>query len=367
MTGHLSILRALSFLLWAVAGLPGAAGADPAPIQGDYVLHDFRFSTGEVLPELKLHYATMGTPVRDAAGRIRNAVLLLHGTGGRGANFLRPEWAGELYGPGQPLDVSRYYLILPNSLGHGGSSKPSDGLHARFPHYVYQDMVLAQHRLLTEGLNVDHLRLVIGTSMGCMHAWMWGVAYPEATDAVVPMACLPAPVAGRNRMERRAIVDAIRNDPEWKGGEYTRQPPGLNAALQFAFITGSGARELYLAAPTVEAADKLLDDTVRRNSAATDTNDYLYAWESSRDYDPSAGLGRIRATVLAINFADDERNPPELGLLEREIQRVPGGRFVLIPSSDSTHGHRTFYYAALWKQHLVELLARLERHEGEAK
>ena len=351
-------LRFLALALSVLAAGAEAGGLDFPTVAGDYVLRDFRFAGGEMLPELRLHYTTLGTPVRDAADRIVNAVLLLHGTGGRGTNFLRPQWADELYGPGQPLDISRYYLILPDDLGHGGSSKPSDGLHARFPHYTYDDMVVAQRRLLTEGLGVTHLRLIIGTSMGCMHAWMWAESDPDAMDAVLAMACLPVPVGGHNRMERRAIADAIRNDPQWRGGEYARQPPGLIAALQFAYITGSGARELYLAAPTGEAADELLEDTVRKNLAVTDANDYLYAWESSRGYDPSAGLGRIRAAVLAINSADDERNPPGLGVMEREIQRVPNARYVLIPTSDSTHGHRTFYYAALWKQHLAELLKR---------
>lgn len=338
-----------------------AVAAPMQPEQGEFVLRDFRFSTGDVLPELKLHYTTLGTPVRDGSGRVRNAVLLLHGTGGRAASLLRPEWADELYGPGQPLDASRYYLILPDSVGHGGSTKPSDGQHARFPRYTYDDMVIAQHRLLTEGLGVDHLRLIVGTSMGGMHAWMWAVTYPEFMDAVLPMACLPVQVAGRNRMERRAITDAIRNDPEWRGGEYVRQPPGLTTALQIAFMTGSGARELYLSAPTAAAADQLLDDTVRNSLATTDANDFLYAWESSRSYDPGPALTRIRAAVTAINSADDERYPPELGIMEREIRRVPGSRYVLIPTSDSSRGHRTFYRVELWKQFLLELLAASER------
>ena len=341
-----------------------AEQAVAAPIQaeqGDFVLHDFRFTTGEVLPELNLHYTTVGTPLRDGSGRVRNAVLLLHGTGGRAASLLRPEWADALYGPGQPLDVSRYYLILPDSVGHGGSTKPSDRLHARFPRYTYDDMVRAQHLLLTQGLGVDHLRLIVGISMGGMHAWMWAATYPEFADAVLPMACLPVQIAGRNRMERRAITDAIRNDPEWRGGEYVRQPSGLTIALQIAFMTGSGARELYLAAPTVAAADRLLDDTVRSSLATTDANDFLYAWESSRTYDPGPGLERIRATVTAINSADDERYPPELGVMEREIRRVPRGRYVLIPISDASRGHRTFYRVELWKQFLVELLAVSER------
>ncbi len=336
---------------------PVQAANYPDPVAGDYIVHDFRFSTGEVLPELRLHYTTIGTPVRNPAGQVTNAVLLLHGTTGTGANFLRPEWAGTLFAPGQPLDATKYFLILPDSIGNGKSSKPSNGLRTRFPHYTYDDMVLSQYRLLTEKLAVDHLRLIVGTSMGGMHAWMWGVKYAEFMDALLPMVCTPAPIAGRNRMQRKLMIDAIRGDPEWHDGNYTKPPQGLATALRMSLISAGGAQQLYREAPTPDAADRLMDSTVAKQLAETDANDFLYAWEASRGYDPSPELGRIRADVFAINFADDDRNPPELGVMEREIARVPRGRYILIPASDRTRGHVSFYNTSLWKEHLVELLA----------
>ena len=323
-------------------------------------MHGFHFVGGESLPELKLHYFTLGTPARNARGRITNAVLLLHGTGGRGAGFLTDRFAGELFGAGQPLDANRWFIIVPDSIGHGESSKPSDGLRAKFPHYGYADMVEAQRRLVAQGLGVEHLRLIVGTSMGCMHAWLWAETYPDFMDALLPIACLPAQIAGRNRMERRLIVDAIRNDPQWQGGDYDSQPQGLLTALRMIAIGSGSTRQFYLQAPTLEATDRLLDRMVQQRLAQADANDLLYAWDASRDYDPGPGLERIRAQVLAINFADDQRNPPELGVLEREIARLPRGRFALIPASERTRGHASLADAALWKDYLVELLARSE-------
>ena len=339
---------------------PGLTADYPEPVEGDNLVRDFRFSTGETLPELKLHYTTIGTPVRDDAGRVRNAVLLLHGTTGTGANFLRPEWADTLFGPGQPLDARRYFIILPDSIGNGKSSKPSNGLRTRFPGYTYDDMVLSQYRLLTEKLQVDHLRLIVGTSMGGMHAWMWGVRYPDFMDALLPMVCTPAQISGRNRMQRKLMIDAIRNDPEWNGGNYSRPPQGLATALKMSLISAGSARQLYREGPTTEAADRTLDTTVAKQLGETDANDFLYAWEASRGYDPSPGLERIRATVYAVNFADDDRNPPELGVMEKEIERVPRGRYILIPASDQTRGHVSFYRTSLWVDYLVELLAATE-------
>lgn len=356
-SGRSAYLSIAAMAVFAAIGSGFTHAAEPPqPREGDYVIRDFRFASGAVLPELRLHYTTLGTPTRDASGNVRNAVLLLHGTGGRGTNFLRQDWIDQLFSAGQPLDAQRWYVILPDSIGHGGSSKPSDGLHARFPSYDYDDMVRAQYRLVTEALGVDHLRLVLGTSMGGMHAWVWAVTYPDAMDAVLPFVCLPVEVSGRNRMIRKLMTDAVRNDPAWNGGEYTAAPPGLRTALQIGLITAGSARELSRLAPSAAAADRLLDDYVAERLPLTDANDFLYAWESSTGYDPSGQLARIRAQVLAINFADDERNPPELGIMEREIKKVARGRYVLIPANDTTRGHRSFYQVALWKQLLVDLL-----------
>ena len=351
-----SVARLFSLvLLFAVAA---QAAPYPDPVHGDFFVRHFRFASGEALADLRLHYFTLGAPARTAGGRITNAVLLLHGTGGRGAGFLTDAFAGELFGSGQPLDAARWFIIVPDNIGHGRSSKPSDGLRARFPHYGYTDMVEAQHRLITEGLGVDHLRLIAGVSMGGMHAWMWAGKHPDFMDAVLPIACLPAPVAGRNRMERRLIVDAIRNDPEWKGGDYDRQPQGLVTALRMIAISAGSTKQLYLQAPTQEGTDRLLDRMVQQRMQNADANDLLYAWDASRDYDPAPGLPNIRAVVTAVNFEDDERNPPQLGILEKEVARVPNGRFVLIPASDRTRGHASLADATLWKDYLVELLAR---------
>ncbi len=330
----------------------------PAPVQGDFVVNDFTFTTGETLPQLKLHYMTIGTPQRDAKGVVRNAVLIMHGTGGTGRQFLAPYFADVLFGPGQLLDATRYYIILPDGIGHGGSSKPSDGLHAKFPRYTYADMITAQYRLITEHLKVNHLRLVTGTSMGGMHTWMWGERYPDFMDALMPLASLPTQIAGRNRMFRKMVSDDIRLDPDWNNGEYTKQPErGLRGAIQVLLFMTSSPLQWQKAYPTREAADKFLEDTMRSRLASTDANDMLYQFEASREYDPSPDLERITAPLVAINSADDQVNPPELGLMEALIKRVPRGRLGLSPISAQPRGPGTHSDPAIWQQHLRELLA----------
>src|SRR6266404_6094833 len=327
--------------------------------EGEFVVKDFRFRDGETLAELRLHYATLGKPARDAAGRVTNAVVLLHGTGGSGAQFLQPQFAGELFGAGQLLDTAKYYIILPDGIGHGKSSKPSDGLHAKFPQYDYDDMVAAHHALL-EHLGVEHLRLILGTSMGCMHSFVWGETYPEFMDALMPLACQPVQVAGRNRVWRKMVMDAIRNDPEWKGGEYTAEPKqGLRTALDLLLIAGSAPLQMQRNYPTRDAADKYLDEYFAARMPGLDANDLLYQVNASRNYDPLPSLEKIRARVMYVNSADDFINPPELGIAQREIKRMKGAKFVVIPISDATHGHGhgTHTWAAVWKEYLAELLA----------
>ena len=345
-------------LAMAIAGRP--ACAQQARAGADVVLHDFHFADGESLPELRIHYIALGAPRRDAGGVVRNAVLVLHGTTGSGAGFLSRNFGGELFGPGELLDTAKYYVILPDGIGHGGSSKPSDGMHARFPRYTYDDMVDAQHRLLTEGLRVNHLRLVMGTSMGCMHAWVWGERYPDFVDGLVPLACAPIQIAGRNRMMRKMLIDAIRADPDWGGGDYTAPPVrGLRTALAMLFIMTSSPLQQQKAAPTRDAADAYITKYIDGRLRTMDANDMLYAFDASRDYDPSAKLETIRAAVLAINSADDEVNPPELGLMERLMPRVRRGRYVLIPQSEQTRGHGTHSLPAVWKNYLAEFLHQL--------
>src|SRR5688572_13750910 len=333
----------------------------PAVVEADFVIKDFTFTSGETLPELRIHYRTLGTPRQDAQGAVRNAVLIMHGTGGTGGQFTGRNFAGELFGPGQPLDATKYFIILPDDIGHGGSSKPSGGLRAKFPRYGYVDMVKAEYRLVTEGLAVDHLRLVMGTSMGGMHTWMWGGMYPDFMDALMPLASLPTQIAGRNRAWRRVVIDAIRNDPEWKNGDYTTQPQSLRTAAQMLWLVGSNPIRRQTEAPTVADADRVLDAYVANYIKTGDANDILYALESSRDYDPGPALGKITAQLVAINSADDIINPPELQILEREIKRVPKGRAVMLPLSDRTAGHGTHTLAAVWKQHLVGLLEQTKR------
>jgi len=327
------------------------------PKEGDYIIRDFRFGTGEALPELRIHYRTLGAPKRDASGKVTNAVLILHGTTGSGRGFLSQQFAGALFGPGQLLDANAYYIILPDGIGHGGSSKPSDGLRARFPHYDYDDMVRAQHRLVTEGLGLDHLRLILGTSMGCMHAWVWGETYPEFMDALMPLACLPVEIAGRNRMTRKMAMDSIRMEPDWQNGEYTAPPRGLRSALYILLLMGSSPLQMQKNYPTRDAADKYLDSFIEARIKTMDANDMLYAFDASRNYNPAPGLEKVRARVMAVNSADDMINPPELEIAEREIRRVKTATFVLLPITDETRGHGTHSLPRLWLKYLTELLA----------
>ena len=341
-------------LVFAFATLGAFAADYPAPREGSWVARDFRMHTGEVMPQLTLSYRTIGAPTGEP-------VLVLHGTAGSGASMLTPAFAGELFGAGQPLDASRYYIIIPDTLGHGKSAKPSDGMRTKFPRYNYDDMVDAHYRLLTEHLNVRHLRLVIGNSMGGMETWIFAVKYPDYMDVAVPMACLPTEMSSRNWMLRRLITDSIRNDPDWKDGQYTQQPKSARfASVYFGIATNGGNQALYKAAPTREKADALLDARLAAPFPA-DANDVLYQWDSSRDYNPSPGLEKIKATVLAINAADDERNPPELGLLDREIKRVRSGRVLLIPASENTSGHGTTGNAKFYQRELAELLQSAPR------
>jgi homoserine acetyltransferase len=346
----------LSLLLAAGAAKAVAAADYPPPKAEDFVIRDFRLHSGETLPELRLHYLTFGNPQRDASGKVRNAVLILHGTTGNSSNFVRAEFAGELFGPGQLLDATGHYLVVPDNLGHGRSSKPSDGLHARFPHYGYRDMVEAQYRLLTEGLKVNHLRLVMGTSMGGMHTWLWGESHPEFMDALLPLASLPSQISGRNRVWRRMIIDAIRTDPEWQNGDYQLQPHGLRLAAEVLYFMSNNPVQRQQESPTLLQADLLLDAYASNAARNLDANDVLYALEASRDYDPAPDLEKIQAPLLAINFEDDLINPPELGVLEREIKRVKQGKAVVIPRSDRTRGHGTHTLAAVWKEQLATLL-----------
>jgi homoserine O-acetyltransferase/O-succinyltransferase len=366
-------MRAAAFVVLAacnstspsLATPPGAAAppktADAGPIggvmpaEGDVVLRDFKFRSGESLPELRIHYVTLGTLRKDAAGHATNAVLVMHGTTGSGRQFFSKQFADELYGPGQPLDLSKYFVILPDDIGHGQSSKPSDGLRAKFPHYGYHDMVEAEHALVAK-LGVDHERLVMGTSMGCMHSWMWAETWPDEMDAVMPLACLPIAIAGRNRWWRKMIIDGIEQDPAWNHGDYAQQPrQALQLAASIFLIAGANPIDLQKKLPTREAADKALGERMTR-FANDDANDILYALASSADYDPSADLEKITAPVMYVNSGDDFINPPELGVAEREIKRVKRGTFVLIPASENTHGHGTHTWAAIWKDKLVELL-----------
>jgi homoserine O-acetyltransferase len=362
---NVAMKRTALFVCLVTLPIQAIYAADyPQPTPGDFVLRNFDFTSGRILFEPRLHYYTLGTPQRDRAGVVRNAVLILHGTTGSGQQFLRPEFAGELFGKGQLLDATRYYLILPDGIGHGGSSKPSDGLRAGFPRYGYRDMITAQYRLLTEGLQVNHLRLVIGTSMGGMHTWLWGEKYPYFMDALLPQASLPTQISGRNRLWRRMIIDAIRHDPVWQGGTYQKQPPSLITAAEMLMFMSTNPVVRQQEAPTRRQADQAIDTFVTRQRRSLDANDVLYALESSSDYDPGPELEKIRAPLLAINFADDLINPPELGILEREIKRVRGGRAILIRASAQTRGHGTHTLAAVWKSHLAELLKQTDPAEG---
>lgn len=329
---------------------------------GEFVVWDFRFKSGETLPELRQHYLAFGNPERDSKGRVTNAVLILHGTGGSGRQFLAPQFAGVLFGSGALLDTTRSFVILPDGIGHGRSSKPSDGLHIRFPKYEYDDMVKAQYRLLTEHLGVNHLRLVMGTSMGGMHTWIWGETYPDFMDALMPLACLPVQIAGRNRIWRKMAMDAIRDDPDWQDGEYTQQPrAGLRTALDLLLIAGSAPLPLQKSYALRDSADRYLERTFAARLQTLDANDLLYQIDASRNYDPSAKLAAIVAPLTLVNSGDDFINPPELGIAEGEIAQVKRGSFVLVPASEQTHGHGTHTWAAVWQRHLDDLLKASKR------
>ena len=367
--------RAMALALFCAAAtwlsdgwLDSARAADaplPATTEGEVLLRDFKFASGESLPELRLHYTTLGKPQRDAAGHVTNAVLILHGTGGDGHQFLRPQFAQLLFTPGGLLDANRYYLVLPDGIGHGKSSKPSDGLHARFPHYAYSDMVGAQYRLLSEGLHIAHLRLLLGTSMGCMHAFMWGESHGDFVDALMPLACLPVQIAGRNRMWRKMVIEAISSDPAWQGGEY-RTPPlaGLRTAADLLMIAGSAPVLWQAQYPDRDAADRRVSDYINEQLQELDANDLMYQVAASRDYDPSAQLASIRVPLRWVNSADDFINPPELGIAERAVQKIPHGKFILLPVSEHTHGHGTHTWAEAWQDQLRELLAESSTAAG---
>lgn len=327
------------------------------PRADDFIIRDFRFNSGEALPELRLHYRTLGEPARGASGKVGNAVLILHGTTGSGAQFLRSSFADELFQRGQLLDAEKHFIILPDGIGHGGSSKPSDGMRMKFPRYGYLDMIQAQRRLLSEGLGVDHLKLVMGTSMGGMQTWLWSIHYPDFMDFLVPLASLPAEIAGRNRMIRKMIMDSIRLDPAWHDGDYVEQPPGLINAIHLLLMMTSAPLQWRKEAGTREAADAFLAERIRIHAAALDANDMLYAYAASEDYDPAPHLSRIQAPLLAINSADDQVNPPELGIMEAAMERLPQGCYVLLPISEHTRGHGSHTLAGLWKHHLAEFLA----------
>jgi homoserine O-acetyltransferase/O-succinyltransferase len=359
-----ALFRALTLLLSLCLIASTQAVDYPSPNESDFIARDFRFTSGEIMPELRLHYRTIGKPTKDSKGVTENAILVLHGTTGSGAQFIRPEFAGELFGPGQPLDASKFFIVLPDGIGHGQSSKPSDGMHARFPHYGYRDMVAAEDRLLTDGLGVNHTRLIMGTSMGGMHTWLWGELHPEFMDALMPLASLPTQISGRNRAWRRIVIDAIRNDLSWAGGEYPAaagQPPSLRTAAEMLWLMSSNPVLRQKEAPSLTKTDEVLDKFVNDYLHTGDANDVLYAVEASHDYDPGPDLEKIRAPLLAINSADDLINPPELGILAREIKRVPKGRAIVLPLSEKTRGHGSHTMAALWKDHLVELLKRSTR------
>ena len=346
-------------------GLPGRSQvpvAYPTPVAGDYVLPNFRFASGETLPALRRHYTTVGQPRRDKSGRITNAVLIMHGTTGAGTSFLSDLFAGHLFGPGQPLDAARYYIILPDAIGHGQSSKPSNGLRMKFPKYTYDDMVRADYQLLTEKLGVAHARLVMGTSMGGMETWVWGYTYPNYMDALLPLASLPVEVAGRNRMLRKMAIDMIELDPAWQGGAYTTEPQvGLAGAASSLIFMTSSPKQMQKLAPTRALAEKTLATTEASLYKSLDANDFIYQFDASRDYNPALHLAAIRAPLFAINSADDQVNPPELGILDAEIKRVAQGRYILLPITDLTTGHGTHSNPAIWGKYLQELLVLTEK------
>nr|WP_256203416.1 alpha/beta fold hydrolase [Sphingopyxis sp. YR583] len=341
------------------APAPVAAPAKWATKEGDVTIRDFKFRSGEIMPAVRMHYSTLGTPHRNAQGEIDNAVMVLHGTGGSGKQFLQPQFADELYGPGQPLDIKRYYIILPDNVGHGASSKPSDGLRMKFPQYDYDDMVELQHRMLTEGLGIKKLRLIMGTSMGCMHGFIWGETYPDFAQALMPIACQPVEIAGQNRMWRQLLIDGIKADPAWMGGEYKSQPVlGLRTAASLSMIAGGAPLNLQKNYPTRDAAGAYARERVERDIASRDANDMIYQFESSRTYNPWPGLEKITAPMTWINSADDFINPRNLDFPQQALKRMPNTRFRLIAESDETRGHGTHTWAVQWKADLIDLIAR---------
>lgn len=350
-------MRALTLVVLAASqavaqGTPG--------VQGDYIARNFRFTTGEVLPEVKIHYTVLGTARKDSRGITRNAVLIGHGTGGNGrGTFLGRGWAGELYGPGQPLDTTRYFIVLPDNLGHAGSSKPSDGLKAKFPKYTYDDMVKLQYQLLTEGLGVNHLRVVMGTSMGCMHSWVWLYTYPDFMDGAVPLACAPTPIVGRNRMIRTAIMDALRTDPQYNGGDYAGPLKGMEAAQGYLWLMGTAPLNNHRQAPTRQEADSSIRLTIARGVANTDPNNMIWYFDASRDYDPSKHIDKIKAPILHINSADDFVNPPELNNVEPYVAKLKNAKFVMLPITDQTRGHGTHSLPAIWGRLFADFLSSL--------
>ena len=372
---HLRAAKLLTFAAFLVICQASRAQGNPAPpakaagqatapawptIDGSVVLPDFRFGSGETLPQLKLHYITLGKPHRNAAGHTDNAVLLLHGTGGNAHTLMNPVFSNVLFGPGAPLDITKYFLILPDDIGHGESSKPSDGLHAHFPAYDYDDMVRSQRMMLDE-MKIDHLRLILGTSMGCMQAFVWGETYPGFADALAPFACLPVPIAGRNRIMRYMAIQAVRQDPAWMDGEYKTEPvQGLRTANEILLVMGSSPLQMQKQAPTRALAEQYVDRYLAARVASTDANDLIYYFNASRNYDPSPRLDRITAPVLWINSADDFINPPELGIAETMVKRMPHARFILIPISDATRGHGTHTMAAVWKSYFADFMQQTE-------
>jgi homoserine O-acetyltransferase/O-succinyltransferase len=355
-------LKLLVFLAMLFASVSCFAQSYPQPIAGDFVMKDFKFENGESLPELKIHYVTIGQPAKNKDGIVTNAVIINHGTGGSHTQFLSERFAGMLFKKGGVLDEEKFFIVIPDNIGHGDSSKPSNGLHAKFPHYCYHDMINAQYRMLNEKLGVNHLRLVMGTSMGGMHSWLWSEMYPDFMDAVMPLASLPIEISGRNRYFRRMIMDPIKNDPDWQNGEYKTQPiRGLTTAVYTLMMMGSAPLQMQKQSPTKDAADKSFDAAVSSQLSRTDANDLLYQVDASRDYNPQPMLETIKAPLLAINSADDAVNPPELGIVEREIKKVKKGRFILLPITDETRGHGTHTIPAIWQKYLLELLKESEK------
>ncbi len=355
------MIRRLLFLALLASTAASAQTSWPTH-DGAYTIRDFHFKDGESLPELKLHYLTLGAPHRDSAGHTDNAVLLLHGTGGSAHSLLNPAFSDVLFGPGQPLDITKFFIILPDDIGHGESSKPSDGLRMKFPQYDYDDMVASQHTMLLEGLHVDHLRLILGTSMGCMQSFVWGETFPHFSDALAPFACLPVELAGRNRMWRYMAMQDIRHDPAWQNGNYTTEPvEGLRGANDLLVIAGSAPLQLQKNYPTRAQAEAYVDKVISADISHTDANNFLYYVNASRNYNPAPRLSTITAPVLWINSADDFINPPELGIAQKLVTKMPNARFILIPISDATRGHGTHTQAAVWKNYLIDFLAQTQK------